>query len=182
MPVTCTPASGSTFPLGATTVSCSATDKAGNTATGTFAVTVQDKTPPVVTVPADMTVDATGPSGAVVTFTVSALDLWMVQCPLHVLQLQVPRFRWVQLLYRVLPRTSPAIPGPAPSRRPFSMSSSNVESAISHDCRRHEFERSGRYLLGLGFGSGGWFSACHMHSSLRLHIPARHNNRVLLCH
>ena len=74
VPVTCTPASGSTFPLGATTVSCSATDKAGNTATGTFAVTVQDKTPPVVTVPADMTVDATGPSGAVVTFTVSALD------------------------------------------------------------------------------------------------------------
>jgi hypothetical protein len=38
--VTCTPASGSTFPLGTTTVSCSATDKAGNTASATFNVTV----------------------------------------------------------------------------------------------------------------------------------------------
>ena len=75
VPVTCIPASGSTFPLGTTTVSCSATDKAGNTATGTFTVTLQDKAPPVVTVPADMTVDATSKDGAVVTFAVSASDL-----------------------------------------------------------------------------------------------------------
>ena len=75
VPVTCAPLSGSTFPLGTTTVSCSATDKAGNTATGTFTVTLQDKAPPVVTVPADMTVDATSKDGAVVTFTVSASDL-----------------------------------------------------------------------------------------------------------
>jgi hypothetical protein len=73
--LSCTPPSGSTFPLGTTTVSCSANDKAGNTASGTFAVTVQDKTPPVVTVPADMTVEATGASGAVVTFSASASDL-----------------------------------------------------------------------------------------------------------
>jgi len=73
----CTPPSGSTFPMATTPVSCSATDKAGNSATGTFTVTVltvQDKTAPVVTVPADITVDATGPTGAVVTFTASALD------------------------------------------------------------------------------------------------------------
>lgn len=38
--VTCTPASGSVFPLGSTTVSCSATDTAGNTATGSFVVSV----------------------------------------------------------------------------------------------------------------------------------------------
>jgi hypothetical protein len=38
--VTCTPASGSVFPLGTTTVSCKATDSAGNIATGSFAVTV----------------------------------------------------------------------------------------------------------------------------------------------
>jgi len=71
----CTPPSGSTFPIAATTVSCSATDKAGNTATGAFTVTVQDKTAPVVTVPADITVNASGPAGAVVTFTASALDV-----------------------------------------------------------------------------------------------------------
>jgi hypothetical protein len=38
--VTCTPASGTVFPLGATTVACTATDAAGNTATGSFPVTV----------------------------------------------------------------------------------------------------------------------------------------------
>ena len=40
--VVCAPASGSTFPIGATTVLCSATDAAGNTAAGSFAVTVSD--------------------------------------------------------------------------------------------------------------------------------------------
>ncbi len=38
--VTCVPSSG-TFPVGSTTVTCSATDLAGNTATGTFVVTVR---------------------------------------------------------------------------------------------------------------------------------------------
>jgi hypothetical protein len=37
------PASGSTFPLGMTTVNASATDNAGNTATGSFTVTVQPR-------------------------------------------------------------------------------------------------------------------------------------------
>jgi photosystem II stability/assembly factor-like uncharacterized protein len=50
VPVTCSPASGSTFPLGTTTVTCSATDAAANTATGTFTVTVADTTPPVIEV------------------------------------------------------------------------------------------------------------------------------------
>jgi hypothetical protein len=39
--VTCTPTSGSTFSIGATDVSCSATDAAGNTGTATFTVTVR---------------------------------------------------------------------------------------------------------------------------------------------
>jgi hypothetical protein len=38
--VTCTPASGSTFPIGETTVSCSAVDAMGHETTGTFVVTV----------------------------------------------------------------------------------------------------------------------------------------------
>jgi hypothetical protein len=38
--VTCLPASGSTFPMGDTTVTCSATDTAGNTGYSTFTVTV----------------------------------------------------------------------------------------------------------------------------------------------
>ena len=40
VPVSCTPPSGSTFPLGTSTVTCTATDIAGNTATATFTVTV----------------------------------------------------------------------------------------------------------------------------------------------
>lgn len=66
--VTCTPESGSTFPLGITTVTCSAKDAAGNEGSGSFTVEVQDRTKPVVTVPADITTEATGPSGATVSY------------------------------------------------------------------------------------------------------------------
>jgi HYR domain-containing protein len=69
LPVSCTPASGSTFPLGTTTVTCTATDEAGNTGKATFTVEVQDWTKPVVAVPPDITTEATGPSGATVSYT-----------------------------------------------------------------------------------------------------------------
>ena len=49
LPVTLNPPSGSTFPLGTTTVNAHATDAAGNTATGSFTVTVRDTTAPVIT-------------------------------------------------------------------------------------------------------------------------------------
>jgi hypothetical protein len=74
-PVICNPASGSTFGLGPTTVNCSATDTHGNTATGSFTITVQDTTPPVLTVPANIVVTATTPAGAPVTFAPTAADL-----------------------------------------------------------------------------------------------------------
>ena len=66
--VSCDANSGDTFPLGETTVTVSATDAAGNTATKDFTVTVVDTTAPVITVPADMTVEAAGPDGATVTW------------------------------------------------------------------------------------------------------------------
>jgi hypothetical protein len=47
--VTCVPPSGAAFPVGVTTVSCSATDTAGNVSAGSFTVTVHDVTGPVVT-------------------------------------------------------------------------------------------------------------------------------------
>lgn len=43
VPVTCTPPSGSQFPVGKSTVTCTATDSAGNTATATFTMWVQYK-------------------------------------------------------------------------------------------------------------------------------------------
>jgi hypothetical protein len=67
--------SGTTFPLGTTIVNATAHDAAGNIATGKFSVTVRDTTPPVLTLPADLIVEATGPSGAVATFSASAADL-----------------------------------------------------------------------------------------------------------
>lgn len=74
--VTCVPASGGTFALGSTPVSCTAADGAGNkSAAHTFLITVQDTVAPVVTVPADQTVEATGPNGATASWTgVSATD------------------------------------------------------------------------------------------------------------
>jgi uncharacterized repeat protein (TIGR01451 family) len=74
VPVTCTPASGSTFPLGTTAVACSSTDKAGNTATGSFTVTVRDSTPPTLSLPANITVNATA-ALTPVAFTATATDL-----------------------------------------------------------------------------------------------------------
>ncbi len=68
-PVSCSPVSGSVFPIATTTVSCSASDAAGNTANGSFTVTVVDTTAPQVTVPSNITAEATGPSGAVVTYS-----------------------------------------------------------------------------------------------------------------
>lgn len=47
--VNCTPASGSTFPITTTTVNCTASDTAGNVSNGSFTVTVQDTTAPVIT-------------------------------------------------------------------------------------------------------------------------------------
>ena len=73
---TCSPSSGSLFPVGDTTVSCSATDSHSNTASGGFTITVNlvDTTPPVVTVPASFSVSAPDPSGTVVTYAASATD------------------------------------------------------------------------------------------------------------
>jgi HYR domain-containing protein len=50
-PVTpvCAPPSGALFPVGATTVTCTATDRHGNFSTGSFTVTVTDTKPPTVT-------------------------------------------------------------------------------------------------------------------------------------
>jgi hypothetical protein len=54
----CTPTSGSTFPLGSTTVTCTATDSHGNTGSATTTVLVHDTTPPVVKPPKSITVVA----------------------------------------------------------------------------------------------------------------------------
>jgi hypothetical protein len=75
--VSCVPASGSTFPIGTTNVTCWVTDPddSPNTATAVFQVTVNDTDLTLDGVPADITAVATGPSGAVVTYTTpTALD------------------------------------------------------------------------------------------------------------
>ena len=69
-PATCTPASGSTFPLGVTVVTCTA-----GAATGTFNVTVVDTTAPVLTLPSLVEAEATSADGAIVTWVATATDL-----------------------------------------------------------------------------------------------------------
>lgn len=65
----CTPASGSTFPVGVTVVTCSATGASGLTANASFIVSVQDTRPPAISKPADLTLEATGPNGVQVTYS-----------------------------------------------------------------------------------------------------------------
>lgn len=74
LPVTCDPASGSLFALGATTVDCTVADSRGNAASGSFTVSVVDTTAPELTLPAPITAEATGPAGAAVPFTATATD------------------------------------------------------------------------------------------------------------
>src|SRR5205807_31643 len=72
----CAPPSGSTFPVGMTTVTCTATDAHGNSSTGTFHVEVDlvDTTAPVLTVPNDFTVATSNPAGTTVNYSASAVD------------------------------------------------------------------------------------------------------------
>jgi hypothetical protein len=70
----CTPVSGSVFPLGTTTVTCTATDSAAHVVTGTFTVTVTDSEAPVLDVPGALIAEATAAEGAALTFTVTATD------------------------------------------------------------------------------------------------------------
>jgi hypothetical protein len=72
---TCDAASGDTFPLGTTTVHCTAADAHGNSSSGSFDVTVQDTTGPVLSLPANITKQATSNSQATVNFTATANDL-----------------------------------------------------------------------------------------------------------
>ena len=65
--VSCSPASGSTFPIGVTTVNCTAADSRANSSAGSFSVTVTDSGP-TVTVPGQQTVEASTASGSDVNF------------------------------------------------------------------------------------------------------------------
>ncbi len=72
---TCVPASGSAFPVGTTTVTCTAQDGAGNTSACAFSVTVNDTQAPAIVCPADITTTADtlaapggGTIGSVVTY------------------------------------------------------------------------------------------------------------------
>ncbi len=77
--VMCTPASGSFFPVGTTTVTCTASDASPNSpnASCTFTVTVQDTQAPVITCPANITTGTNSASGTAVTYTTTASD----NCP-----------------------------------------------------------------------------------------------------
>ena len=77
-PVTCMPASGTTFNKGVTTVTCSASDLAtptANTGMCSFTVTVNDNQPPVLTGCTNQTINAgAGVCYATATYTVTATD------------------------------------------------------------------------------------------------------------
>jgi HYR domain len=79
--ISCNPPSGSIFPVGVTTVQCTATDASGNTAQGSFTFTVELVPPPTLTVPQNIVVEASStlpglpaPSSANVKYSVTAQD------------------------------------------------------------------------------------------------------------
>jgi hypothetical protein len=72
LPAPCLPTS---YPIGSTTVTCTATDTAGNSGSATFTVVVQDTTGPALSLPGPIVTEATGAAGAAVSYTASANDL-----------------------------------------------------------------------------------------------------------
>jgi hypothetical protein len=62
------------YPLGTTTITWTATDGSGNVATAVQTIDVSDAEAPSLSVPANMIVSATMPSGANVTYVVTARD------------------------------------------------------------------------------------------------------------
>jgi hypothetical protein len=80
--VVCAPPSGSTFPLGITTVVCIARDAAGNKATNSFRVTVIDTEKPALHLPADIVIPcAAGTANYTVTGTDNCSDVRVVCNP-----------------------------------------------------------------------------------------------------
>jgi hypothetical protein len=67
--VSCNPPSGSLFPVGITTVSCTVTDPCGGFAECSFTVTVNDTQPPIINCPSDITTfNDVGSNGAIVNY------------------------------------------------------------------------------------------------------------------
>ncbi len=78
VPIVSSPASGSFFPVGTTTVTSTATDASGNTATCSFTVRVNDTQAPAIVCPANITVTtAVGVCTAPATYAVTGTD----NCP-----------------------------------------------------------------------------------------------------
>ncbi|HEX6626587.1 MAG TPA: HYR domain-containing protein [Gemmatimonadaceae bacterium] len=62
------------YPVGVTTITWTATDASGNSASAQQSITVRDVEAPSLILPGDFTVNATSPSGAVVRYNVNASD------------------------------------------------------------------------------------------------------------
>jgi hypothetical protein len=75
--VDCSPASGSVFPKGTTTVVCTVTDGSGTQASCSFTVTVNDSEPPAIVCPADLAHEFEKRTGATVSFSPGVSD----NCP-----------------------------------------------------------------------------------------------------
>ncbi len=73
--IICDPPSGSVFPVGATTVTCVASDDSGNSSEATFVVEVVADAEPLLYCAGDVTAEATEPGGATVEFPLPMLSL-----------------------------------------------------------------------------------------------------------
>jgi hypothetical protein len=74
-PLVCAQGDKCVFPLGVTTINCTGSDANGNTAAGSFTVTVKDTTPPVITASnVSSVINAVSRDGAPVSFSATAVD------------------------------------------------------------------------------------------------------------
>jgi len=77
--ITCLPAGNTTFSVGTTVVTCTATNLTGSD-TKSFKIIVQSGSTPEITVPDDIVAEATSPDGAVVEFEATATNGATIVC------------------------------------------------------------------------------------------------------
>jgi len=73
--VNCSPASGTLFPVGTTTVNCTSFDRFKNQGTASFRVHTGTEETPALVVPVSFTAEAQSSEGSLVDFSVSATDV-----------------------------------------------------------------------------------------------------------
>ena len=169
--VSCTRASGAVFPLGATTVTCTAHDAHANSDAGAFTVTVADTTLPLVTVPPAATIEATAPTGAAYTFTATATDTLDGVLATTCTPASGSTFSFGRPPSRARRRMRTATPARALRRDRDRYDGAADHDAAGSDGRSNRCDRRGLHVHHVGHRPVRWHGRDDLHAGERGNLP-----------